>query len=90
MKEAQNELIDANNRVKHVKSFFSLHEQKHEEKMKEYFKKSEIYQKFVQEYKEEQVDNKEFDKVENDLITMKANMKSLNAKYDALNEQIKE
>jgi hypothetical protein len=47
MTEADNEVIDSGNRIKHVRQYYTHKTVQHHDKMKEFFTKSNIYQKFV-------------------------------------------
>ena len=58
--------------------------------MKEFFTKSNVYKKYVQEYQEEKIDNQEAQQVESQLSQMKNKMRTLSAKYDSLNATIKD
>lgn len=82
-------MTDSNNRIKHVRNYYAEKAETRKQKMKEFFKQSNIYQKFVQEQQEEVRDTAEFHQVENTLHTWETRMTDLHKKYDQLSSTIK-
>ena len=84
MRQAQAEIQDAKNRLRHVSqeeaNILSLNEQK----MKNYFKKTNIYKKYLVEQNEEKRDDADFAKTDNELNYMKKKMDNLQNGYHKL------
>ena len=89
MKDAESEVNDADNRIRHVRKYYAEKDQIRKEKMEEFFKKSNIYKRFVQETHEETADAAEFNRVDSNLHMMKKQMLNLHQKYDQLNHTIR-
>jgi hypothetical protein len=84
MKAAQAELIDAKNRESHVAKEEQALSQINQNKMKNYFKQTNIYGKYVQEYTAEQAEHAKLVQKDEELAEMKEKMDYLQKKYTKL------
>jgi len=60
MREADQEVVDSQNRLRRSERFFEFEQKETANHMKEYFKKSNIYKKYVQEQADEKVEDRHF------------------------------
>lgn len=84
IKEAQNEIKDAEHRMKHAQMDEQDVVNMNQQKMKNYFKKSNIYKKFVQESNEEKEEQTMENATQQELREMKEKMNLLQQKYTRL------
>jgi|DEB0MinimDraft_12_1074336.scaffolds.fasta_scaffold68160_1 hypothetical protein len=77
IKEAQNEIKDAEHRMKHAQMDEQDVVNMNQQKMKNYFKKSNIYKKFVQESNEEKEEQTMENATQQELREMKEKMNLL-------------
>ena len=86
--QAQAEIRDAKNRISKVNQYYEKQDQEEAGEMEQYFKKSTIYDKYVQERKQEAAANIENQNVSQELASMKQKMTSLQSEYSDLQQKV--